>query len=137
MRLFANASNLDGILGAALSSPTERGPALRVLDILPEQQIRGHLARLARLASVGHSDIALVRSVIAKIDRHWLTQNIEYHVTPNLQTGSEDEFRRIAELYKLLDHALLKTHLARCAAHASEEVREIASDFADETAGER
>jgi hypothetical protein len=135
MRLLTNASDLDGIIRAALNSPAERGPALRILNILPEQQIRRHLAQLAQLASVGHSDIELVRSVISRIDRDWLTQNIDGYVTPLLKTGNEEEFRRIAELYKLLDQELLKAHLARCAVHANEEVREIASDFADETVG--
>lgn len=132
MRLLTDASDLDGIIGAALSNPAERGSALRILSILPEQQIRGHLAQLARLASVGHSDIELVRSVIARLDHDWVTRHIDSYVKPILEAGDEEEYRRIAELYKLLDRRLLEVHLARCAAHSGEAIREIAADFADD-----
>jgi hypothetical protein len=48
------------------------------MKILPEQRIRPRIQQLARLASVGHSDIALVRDIITtKIDRRWLGDNID------------------------------------------------------------
>lgn len=136
MALVQLAGDLDGIISRALDKPSERGAALRVMEILPEQLVRPRIQQLARLAAVGHSDIALVRDVITtKIDRRWLADNLDRCVQPIL-AGAEDEeeFRRIAELYRQLDPGLLKTHLARCASHANEDVREIASDFASEPA---
>jgi hypothetical protein len=134
MALVQRAGDLDGIIGRALDKPSERGAALRVMKILPEERVRLHLQQLARLASVGHSDIALVRDVMmTKMDRRWLVENLDRHVEPILaKAEDEEEFRRIAELYQQLDPDLLKTHLARCASHANEEVREIASDSASQ-----
>jgi hypothetical protein len=99
------------------------------MKILPEPRVRLHIPQLARLASVGHSDIALVRDVMnTKIDRRWLVENIDGYIVPILKAArDEEEYRRIAELYQELDADLLRRHLARCAAHASDEVREIAS----------
>lgn len=131
MALVRGAHDLDGIISRALGKPAERGAALRVMSILPEARIRLQLQQLAGLASVGHSDIALVRSMLTdKVERRWLVENIDRHVEPILKAATDqEEFRRIAELYQQLDPDLLKAHLARCAAHANEEVREIASDF--------
>jgi len=130
MALLRSAQELKSVIGAALDTPSQRGTALRLLQILPEEMIRPHFSRLVDLASVGHSDIELCRAVLLKIDRNWLVQNIEYQVTQILRPGGEEEFRRVAELYKLLNSDLLGLHLERCARHVDEEVKKIASDFA-------
>ena len=131
MALVQGADDLDGVISRALDKPAERGAALRVMKILPEPRTRLRIQQLARLASVGHSDIALVREVLTtKLDRRWVVENIDGCVEPILETAEDqEEFRRIAELYQQLDLALLKAHLARCAAHEDEEVQEIAADF--------
>ena len=132
MALLQGAEHLDAILGRALHKPAERGAALRVMKILPEPRARVHIQQLAHLASVGHSDIALVREILmTKLDRRWLVENIDRYVEPILATAEdEEEFRRIAELYQQVDPELLTMHLARCASHPDEEIRDIATDFA-------
>lgn len=140
MALMQRAEDLDRILGAALQKPAERGAALRVMKILPEQRVRLHIEQLARLASVGHSDIALVREILmTKLVRQWLVENIDRYVEPILAAAEDDEeFRRIAELYSQVDPELLRMHLARCASHPDEEIRDIATDFAaSDDEGER
>lgn len=129
MTLLREAQDLKSLLETALGNPQERGGALRLLLILGEKEIREHVKSLIRIASVGHSDIALAREVILRLDKDWLLNIIESHVAPVLETGGEEEFRRLAELFKLVDTKLLHKHLEQCAAHPSPEVREIASDF--------
>ncbi len=128
MALFASEADFEPLIDAALPLPYRRGTALRLLEILPEVESRRHLASLVSLASVGHASIGLVRSVILRIDREWLLDRVESHVLPMLDTGGEEEYRRIAELYEQLGGGLLAEHLSRCAKHADADVREIASD---------
>ena len=130
MALVRGAQDLQSLISGALQTPSQRGSALRLLEILSEDKIRPHFASLVDLASVGHSDIGLCRSVIFRIEREWLVANIEPHVVMILKNGGEEEFRRIAELYKLLNADLLDAHLKRCAVHVNSDVREIVADFA-------
>jgi hypothetical protein len=130
MALLRKAQDLTSVIGEALDKPAQRGTALRLLQILPEERIRPHVSRLVDLASVGHADIEHCRAVLERLDRDWLIQHLEDHVKPILRHGGEEEYRRIAELYTLLSADLLATHLARCAGHAEAEVQEIATDFA-------
>jgi hypothetical protein len=133
MALIGHVQDLPNIINKALPVPSQRGSALRILEILPEERSRQHLQQLVDLASIGHSDIELCRSVILRIDREWLVENIDSHVSRILDESGEEEFRRIAELYKLLDSRLLKIHLERCANHMDAEIKEIASDFTSNT----
>jgi hypothetical protein len=121
--------SLTRVIASALGIPHQRGTALRLLLILPEEMSRRHLPMLVYLASVGHSDIVLVREVIERIDREWLVANVDEHATDVLSRGDEEEFRRIAELYERLSEDLLTVHLERCAQHADPEVKEIARDY--------
>jgi hypothetical protein len=86
--------------------------------------------RLVDQASVGHSDIQLVRDVLARIDRPWLLSHIEEFAAHPLQDGDYEDYTRIAELYVQLEaHDALARLLERCRRHASEDVREIADDL--------
>jgi len=113
MALLSSARDLSALIASALNNANERGTALRLLAILPEESVRFHARKLVELASVGHSDIGASRFLLLKI----------------LKEGTEEEYRRIAELYRDLDDELLRRHLARCAASSNIEVREIAADF--------
>jgi hypothetical protein len=131
MALAREVKDLHKVLASALKRPGQRGTALRLLDIRPVAEIREHFATLVELASVGHSDIGLVRRVLLKLDAAWIVANIEAHAAPLLAAGDDEEYRRIAELYSDLDRALLDRHLDRCAVHDNPHVREIAADFRD------
>jgi hypothetical protein len=133
MALVKGAHDLAGAIRNALNTPSQRGAALRLLQILPEEKIREQLPLLVDLASVGHSDVDLVRLVILKINKGWLIKNIDSHVEKILRNGGEEEFRRIAELYTLLSRELLDKHLQRCAVHPNNDVKEIVSDFAQDS----
>jgi len=128
MALYRDVQDLHALIENALKVVAQRGTALRLLEIRPEQDIRRHLATLVYLASVGHCDIALCRSVLLRIDRDWLIENIDAHVVEVLRNGDDEEYRRFAELYQLLDADLLRAHLDRCACHPSEDIKEIAED---------
>lgn len=125
----AGAPANERTLEEALSRVSDRGTALRLLAILPEQNRRAVFARLVDLASVGHSDIALVRSVILNMERPWVVSNIEPLVDVILEQGDEEEYRRFAELFAELDEGLLRRHVERCLRSPSSDVREVGDDF--------
>lgn len=126
---LTQSSDVTTILAEALKTPHQRGTALRILLTYPDESIRPFLDTLIELASVGHSDVGLSRSVILRINSNWLIRNIDSHAKSILSTGNEEEFRRIAELYNLIDRDLLKLHLERCDKSADPEIREIVDDF--------
>lgn len=131
MALIRGAADVPAIVARALRVPSERGAALRLLLILPEEQTRPHLASLVDLASVGHSDLELCRSVILRIDHGWLLSHIDAHVHAALAQGGEEAHRRIAELYTLIDAGLLQRHLVRCSSSADADTRAIVADFSN------
>ena len=122
----------DEILKAALDNPVERGTALRVLLQLEPSVAQMMAAELVGQASVGHSDIRLVRDVLARIDRPWLLSRIEGFAEALLKEGDYEDYRRLAELYVHLGaHDALRRLVERCRLHSSEDVREVADDFAE------
>jgi hypothetical protein len=135
---FMQEQKRDKVLRAALSDPIERGTALRILLQLPPSVSQTMADVLVDQASVGHSDIQLIRDVLARIDRAWLLSHIERLSETPLREGDYEDYRRIAELYVHLQaQDALQRLLERCRCHASEDVREIADDFADRVRSDR
>jgi hypothetical protein len=130
LRRWANVSTKVDVMREALSTPHQRGTALRLLLVLGDEMKMKVFRNLVELSSVGHSDVALCRSVIKSMPRRWVLENIEPIVRVLLQeTGGEEEYRRIAELYAELDSELLEVHVERALKHPDEEVREAGLDF--------
>ena len=102
------------ILKQGLRKTSQRGTTLRTLLILDDTVKRELFFKLVDLASVAHSDIELCREVIKSIhQRDWVVSNIERCVSEILQHATDEEYRRIAELYLALDKTLLKKHIHR------------------------
>jgi hypothetical protein len=95
------------------------------------EEVRRHLFQtLIDLAAVSHSDIQLVRDVILSIDRQWLAIHIEPEVDRVLDNAQEyEEFRRLAELLKMMESPHLASLVARAAASDDPDIREVAQDF--------
>ena len=127
--LISGATDIISVLRQALQRPDQRGTALRCFECLTEIQKRELFPELVRLASVGHSDIQLCRDAILSLPREWVCSRIDGEVSPLLASASEEEYRRIAELYLELDGTLLERHLDRALQHSDFEVREVAADF--------
>jgi hypothetical protein len=118
------------IFKQGLRKTSQRGTTLRILLILDDSVKRDLFFELVDLASVGHSDIELCREVIKSIhQRDWVVSNIERCVSEILQHGTDEEYRRIAELYLDLDKMLLKKHIHRALRHEDRDVKEVGQDF--------
>jgi len=117
------------MLQKALRNPKERGTALRLLFYLtlPERQ---HLFNdLLDLASVSHSDIELCREVILSLSKNWLLSNIENSAEELLDEGTDEEYRRLLELYINIDEHLTERLVQRALNHDDADIREAGEDF--------
>jgi hypothetical protein len=81
------------------------------------------------LASFAHGAIQVPRDMILSLPREWVLANIEAEAEPLLQDGTYDEYRRLLELYELLDRDLTLKLARRAAAHADPDVREAGEEF--------
>ncbi|HEX6817569.1 MAG TPA: barstar family protein [Ktedonobacterales bacterium] len=129
MALF-RVGDIADILYEALHNVAERGTALRVLLIQPEQARRRVFPRLIELASVGHRDIQLVRDVILSMDRQWVLEHIGPEVDRVLDSALEyEEYRRLAELLGIIGSPHLAILVARAAASDDHDTSEVAEDY--------
>jgi hypothetical protein len=119
------------ILHQALLLPHQRGAALRLLLLLDDELKKGLFQTLVDLASVGHSDIGLCRLVIKSISPAWVKQNIEVIASNLLDSGGDEEYRRLAELYQDIDKSMLARLVERALKHSDEMVREVGVDFSN------
>ena len=89
------------------------------------------LAYLLELACQAQSiyNIGLGRNSLMAIPRDWLLERIEQVAEPLIQRDQEYEFRRLLELYELLDAGLLRRVAERGRLSHNREIREAAEDF--------
>jgi len=129
-RFFAYGDERLPVLRRALSSPQERGTALRVLLLMDESAHMSLFASLLNACTVAHSDIALAREVLMSISRAWTRQRVDEALAPLLADAGAEEFRRLAELLEALEfHEPLAELVARAAAHSDPDVREVGDDY--------
>ena len=118
------------VLQGALSLAHQRGTALRILLLLGDDLRKPLFPQLVELASVGHADILLCRTVIKCIERAWVVSNfppvLRKVLNPN---SSAEEYRRIAELLREVDPHLIQEHIERSLAHPDPEIHEVGHDF--------
>ncbi len=121
-------------LRSALRDPLERGPALRLLLDLDEALRREVFPTLVELASIGHSDIELVRKVILSLNVDWVLDHIQVEVERILEQSAVrpnnyEEFRRLAELLDMIHSPYLAMLVAKAAVSDDLDIREVAEDF--------
>jgi hypothetical protein len=110
--------------------PSDRFTALYVLPLLTRPEQMALFPELVYLASWGHGAIGRVRGVILSLPRDWVLARVDAEAERWLRAGTDDEFRRFLELYRLLDARDLTLRLARrAAAHADPEIREAGEEF--------
>jgi hypothetical protein len=125
------------VLVQAVTRPRNRSGALHWLLLSYDEELRqGLFPHLVDLASVGHSDIGLVRQVIKSMPRQWVIDHISplAHAVLDRQAalGAEDryeEFRRFGELFAELDPSLLRSLIRRAECDADSDVREVGEDL--------
>jgi hypothetical protein len=117
------------VLKKALQNPSERGTALRLLEYLDVEERQILFNDLVDLASVSHSDIALVRQVILSLPKDWLLANIEASAEPLLENGTYEEYRRLLELYIDVDRYVGRRLVNRALEHEDPDIREVGEDM--------
>ena len=124
-----NCTDRIGLIKKALHNPIERGTALRFIEYLNLEERQSLFDDLVDLASVSHSDIELCRKAILSLPKTWLLANIEKSAEPLLQDGTDEEYRRLLELYIDIDRELIQRLAIRALQHDDPDIREVGEDF--------
>jgi hypothetical protein len=124
-----NCPHRIGLIKKALHNPAERGTALRLIEYLEVEERQSLFDDLLDLASVSHSDIELCRKVILSLPKTWVLANIEKSAEPLLQAGTDEEYRRLLELYIDIDRELAQRLAIRALQHDDPDIREVGEDF--------
>jgi len=129
MAFLALVDNPLPILRQALKQPSQRGTALRVLEVV-DQAIREELFfDLMALSTSDHSDIDLVRQAIKgvrKAHRERLIRSFIDRLTGQLE---EEEYRRLFELLTVLRSASVATLLERASQSTTAEIQALVDEF--------
>lgn len=124
-----NCTDRIRLIKKALYNPTERGTALRLIEYLNIEERQSLFDDLVDLASVSHSDIELCRKAILSFPKMWILTNIEKSAEPLLQDGTDEEYRRLLELYLDIDWELAQRLALRALQHDDPDIREVGEDF--------
>jgi len=123
----AHAANRIGLLRHAFRQGNG-AVALEVVLTLPATEIQHLLPDLVYL-SLDHGSAGRVRQIIAALPRDWVLAHIEDVAEVHLRDDDDDAYRRILELYAVLDEDLKRKLARRAAEHANEHIREAGEDF--------
>lgn len=117
------------LIKLALQNPMERGTALQILNVLTLEERQSLFDELIKLASVGHSDIELVRNAILAFDKILLLDNIENRTDSLLKKGTDEEYRRLLELYIHIDDGLTQRLVMKALQQEDLQIQEAGEDF--------
>lgn len=126
---FQQCKNRIKIIKIALHHPNQRRVALLFFEYLNETERQGLFDDLIDLASVGHSDIELVRQVILSFPQSYLLAQIESSAKIVLESGTDEEYRRLLELYLEIDISLVKRLTDRALKSSDPDISEVGEDF--------
>ena len=124
-----NCTNRVAMIQKGLQNPEPRGTALRLFFYLTLPERQSLLDELVDLASVSHSDIDLCRQAILSLPKNWLLETIEASAEGVLADGTDEEYRRLLELYSDLDDRLTEKLIEQALQHEDAEIREAGEDF--------
>jgi hypothetical protein len=135
--LFESEPSLIPLLRESLSSPTERGVALEITAALSTEDRKELLGDLMALVSYGHGRTAMVRKLVLSLPHDWLKKTIESYAAPILEVGSDEEYRRLLELYSELDRNLTLRLAWQAAVSDDPEIADVGRDFLTTAAAKR
>ncbi len=124
-----NCSDRVSAIKKALHAVGERATALRLIEYLKIEERQSLFNELVDLASVSHSDIELCRQAILSLPKTWILENIEKSAEPLLKNGTDEEYRRLLELYFEIDYSLTERLAKRALQHDDPDIREAGEDF--------
>ncbi len=117
------------LVRARLRDPAERTAALSVAALLPVEKRQELLDELLTLASFGHSLTGEARRVILSLSQDWLLATIQTRAEPFLRLDDHEEYRRMLELFSLIDRDLTLRLAQRAVQHVDPDIREAGEDF--------
>ena len=126
--LVSKSSDSSEIIRRALLGG-ERATALYVLKSMSVDEIRNCAKELVFLSSFSHGAVEFVRTILLRLPREYLIGVIPSIAEPILSSGTDDEYRRILELYEKIDGALTEQLARRAAANADPDIQEAGIDF--------
>ncbi len=104
---------------------------LALVPTLPEEtafQILRYFVKLA-CEPTNIRPITIGREAVLELPRIWVLKNIERIALENLDLEDDWEFRRLAELYSMLNKELVQKHVLSGLKSSNPEIREAAKDF--------
>lgn len=103
--------------------------AFYMLRSLNQSDLQGLFEDLVFHASYAHGALMAVRDSILALPRDWVLARIEAVAESLLANGTYDEYRRLLELYALLDPMLTQRLAERAIQHLDLDVQEAGHDF--------
>ncbi|MEB3193362.1 MAG: hypothetical protein VKL42_23715 [Snowella sp.] len=128
---FQNCQDRLAILKKALHHPTQRKVALDFCCYLTLEERQSLLDDLVKLASVGHSDIEQVRQIILSLPQDWLLNNIENSANQVLEKATDEEYRRLLELYVKIHISITRRLIQQALNSDDPDICEVGQDFDD------
>lgn len=126
---FQHCQDRIKIIREALYNPSHRRVALLFFEYLNETERQDLFDDLIDLASVGHSDIELVRKVILSFPKNYVLAQIESSAEIFLENGTDEEYRRLLELYLEIDISLVRRLIDRALKSSDSDIYEVGEDF--------
>jgi hypothetical protein len=109
----------------------DREFAFRLTQLLPVEQLQKLLPDLVQLACEPSyvPTIEQARQAILALPRRWTIEHIVTAAEPLLLSSDDWVYRRLLELYALLDRELTLKFARRAAEHEHPEIREAGTEF--------
>lgn len=126
---FQQCQNRVQLMREALYDPAQRRIALNFFEYLNLDERNSLFNDLIRLASVGHSDIELVRQAILSFSKKYLLDNIESSAEEILKNATDEEYRRLLELYTNIHISLVTQLMKRASNNHDPDIQEVGEDF--------
>jgi transcription termination factor NusB len=107
----------------------EIAPALYVAQFMSESEKKCLFPQWVDLVSQAHRNIEAARKIIHSLPREWVLDNVESVAESILQDGTEDEYRRMLEMYRELDGDLTQRLARKATEHPDRDIQEAGFDF--------
>lgn len=109
----------------------EQATAVEMMGTLQPAELQQLFDELVFL-SLSHGYALKARDLIGSLPRDWVLSHIEEAAEVHLREGTYDEYRRILELYAVLDDDLTRRLARRAIEHRDSDIREAGADFIGE-----
>jgi len=104
-------------------------PAIYFANLLPISELIQLFPELVLRAVGSEGIVERVRNLILSLPRAWVVENIGQFTEPLLKNGTYVEYRRILELYYMLDSALTLSLAYEAVRNSDPDIKEAGEDF--------